>query len=285
MKRPIIKIAKEAPLVGRVINSFISDNPEENAPSIKAVIDNMTPPQSLTVNGDFQINQRGQSEYTANGYTLDMWEAYKSNSTTMSVKKVDNGVELYADKIIGYRQRNAYANGIGKPITICCALDGTDYAFTHNLTQEAKSFPLIENVNLSMEYTASNNVEYGIWLKDGKKHTVNYLKIYEGSIKYKNQKEDKATELMRCLSYARKFLINWTGYGTKGKEVQLELPFEIPMASKPSIIVNSIGNINKLEMKTYTVSTNRFIFVATVNETGDFYMYDREIFLSAEPLS
>lgn len=39
MLRPIKKVLKETPLVGRVINSLVSDNPEENAPSIKAVSD------------------------------------------------------------------------------------------------------------------------------------------------------------------------------------------------------------------------------------------------------
>lgn len=57
MLRKIKKITKETPLIGRVINSFVSDNPEENAPSIQAVIDNVTPPQNLLINGDFLINQ------------------------------------------------------------------------------------------------------------------------------------------------------------------------------------------------------------------------------------
>lgn len=262
MLRPIKKVSKETPLVGRVINSFVSDNTEENAPSIQAVIDNMTPPQSLTVNGDLKINQRGKSEYTVNGYTLDMWEAYKSNSTAISVKKVDNGVELYADKILGFRQRNAYTNGIGKPITICCGLDGTDYAFTNNLTQEPKSFPLIENVNLSMEYTASNNIEYGIWLKDGKKHTVNYLKIYDGSIKYKNQKEDKATAFMRCsskifrgrlyaLPYAHK---GGTQYYFRGVTNYPNLMFNNPVIQYNAIDLPNVGNLQPSDISGIAVS-------------------------------
>lgn len=61
MMRTIRKKARQTPLIGRVVDALFSENPRENAPSIQAVLNNMTPNKNLLINAFFQIWQRGES--------------------------------------------------------------------------------------------------------------------------------------------------------------------------------------------------------------------------------
>lgn len=62
-----------------------------NAPSVNAVKNAFSNP-NLLINGDFKVNQRGQTTYTATGttsYTLDRWKWYAASGSTIS--KNDDG--------------------------------------------------------------------------------------------------------------------------------------------------------------------------------------------------
>ena len=63
---------------------------------------------NLVINGDFQINQRGKSEYGENGYTLDMWNCILTNGNKLSQLPSGYGVlinKVKANQTV-LRQRN-----------------------------------------------------------------------------------------------------------------------------------------------------------------------------------
>ena len=53
--------------------------------------------QNLAINGDFQINQRGKSEYGENGYTLDMWNCILTNGNKLS--QLPSGYGVLINKV------------------------------------------------------------------------------------------------------------------------------------------------------------------------------------------
>lgn len=254
----------------------------------QAVIDNMTPPQNLLVNGDFQINQRGQSEYIHNGYTLDMWKAYKSNSTTMSVKQVENGVELYADKIIGLSQGVSYKNALSKIFTLVVSLDDTVYSFVSTIQTTPTDYDILPNINLSTEYIEESNIiNVGIWLKDGVKHTVNYINLFEGDIAYPHVVEDKAIALMRCqrkiIRLKKIIFAKISGVTFVGGFL-----FPVELDSFPSVVLNSIKEsaterpLEGYDAIEYNTQGVNYVDVAEQQTTQSFVTLD--ITFSCEPL-
>lgn len=95
---------------------------------------------NLLDNSDFQnpVNQRGQSSYTAAGYTLDRWHQNNAGTVTQS----DNGVTITPTAPTSYFFRQflsdeTIARITGKTVTIaCCTSDGTVYSATGTIPSE-----------------------------------------------------------------------------------------------------------------------------------------------------
>lgn len=196
----LIKTSQTTPIQA-VTETTLESNSNINAPTIKAVVDSLYRP-NLLVNGDFQINQRGQSEYTGfktGSYNLDMWKNWFGSSTTKSVEQVENGIDIYGDKTIALEQFVDYKNGIDKMFSIGCSFDNKRYEFTFTLTDTSQPLVIKENVNLSVKYEVEKKcIGVALWCNDGVKHTVNYIDLFEGAIAYPHTKEDYTVALMRC---------------------------------------------------------------------------------------
>lgn len=94
MLKAIRKITQSTPLIGVIVDSFKSSNPRQNAPSIQAVIDNLDR-TNLVMNSDFKIWQRGEELTITNGqYSADRWRLYAPNTTSVTLKKVENGLQV-----------------------------------------------------------------------------------------------------------------------------------------------------------------------------------------------
>ena len=75
---------------------------------------------NLLINGDFQVNQRGQSSYTCDGtkrvYGVDMWSFSKSNTF---MKVTENGIETklnIGDKVTFVAAPKVFGDGYVLPI-------------------------------------------------------------------------------------------------------------------------------------------------------------------------
>ena len=91
--------------------------------------------ENLLDNPDFRINQRGQTEYAAAGYTVDRW-----NINIGKVEPAANGIVITNNGtgIMRLRQNTefGYAQIAGKPLSVSVRAGGTTYSATANVPAE-----------------------------------------------------------------------------------------------------------------------------------------------------
>lgn len=210
----IKKISTSLVSTGEIIDSLQS-NSSTNAPSIRAVVDNMTPPQNLLINGDFQINQRGKTEYNESKdgtYTLDMWRTRQGNysNAIKMIPKSGGGVTIIlpSDGInAGFNQCLPMdESNLGKKFVAVVSKDGKvyDYKFTLATTDVGKY--LESGVKLSVTYDNVNKyIRFALYFENSslqsKTFDIDYCDLYPGEIAYPHQKEDDAIALLRCQDY------------------------------------------------------------------------------------
>ena len=160
---------------------------------------NRLAPQNMLVNGDFKINQRGQTTYYANGtnwlYTVDMW-------------RINNHSKLYVnDEYIRFHKVDSNQQALlnqavkteGKSITLIKVkkINGTatvrfgDSTVTKTITQSG--IFTIEN-DTPISSVAIDLVTNGHYID------IEYIDLFEGSIAYPHVEEDDAIALSRCMS-------------------------------------------------------------------------------------
>ena len=213
------KKAQATPVVGVILDSLKSENPTQNAPSIQAVLNNLRPRQ-LLINGDFQINQRGQSEYTGQGvYSLDMWQIHAVNGNTISQLESGYGVlinKVQANQTV-LRQYEQYATreDIGKQFT-CCYDFESDVTFINEIgfgkqrvslqvEQGRKRYSHTFTLNESdfedndvLCFLVFNNTQDNVQLK------VYNADLFEGDIVYPHVKKSYQDDLWECMKYVQK---------------------------------------------------------------------------------
>lgn len=246
--RTIRKKLKETPLVGRVVNALVSDNPEENAPSIKAVLDNLRPKQ-LLINNDFQINQREQSEYTTKGYSLDMW-LLAGDPFNGSLKINDNGTITITNKSTAYMYLSQKMNLQGKHIAVVKVVNKsgncTQYFGGTNLSKEL-------NVGVNSFGINQNFTEVGIRLGTNSSITVEYIDLFEGNIAYPHVKKRYSDDLLECRQYHKKQTISCVvAYKyTSGEYMyygNIEPMFKTPTVKVlNAIVTDTSGNTNEFD--------------------------------------
>lgn len=220
------KKAQATPLVGVILDSLKSENPRQNAPSIQAVIDNMTPPQNLLVNGDFQIWQRGStftlSHDERTEYVADMWFVW--NGQGIIEKKQGGGLIS--------RQANTISQIIeleeGKTYTLYFNVNGIEL-IKHIIAGQ-------DSGDARYTFYKRTNGDYLIGIKLDNE-TLNWACLFEGDIAYPHSKEDKAVALMRC-QHKIFVITNITGM-VNGSVKNLYTSIQQNLDSSPSVVVES----------------------------------------------
>lgn len=158
-------------------------------------------PRQLLVNNDFQINQRGKTEYTTKGYSLDMW-LLAGDPFNGSLKINDNGTITITNKSTAYMYFSQKMNLQGKYIAVVKVVNKsgncTQYFGGTNLSKEL-------NVGVNSFGINQNFTEVGIRLQANSSITVEYIDLFEGDIAYPHVKEDKDIALMKCRNYIRRY--------------------------------------------------------------------------------
>lgn len=175
----------------------------------------VTPPFSnpnLLINGDFQINQKGQIEYSVTNsdlFTLDRWRIIGANATA-KLTKLDNGVRLqnadtgsvvltqriYIEKVSNYTIVINAKNIVGNVVVEIYDM-GSGYEI-HNLKNGRNVFKV---TNQSLKDITPTIVGIG-------SIEIEYIDVYEGDIAYQHIKEDPAIALLRCIPYYQVLNIN-----------------------------------------------------------------------------
>ena len=252
-------------------------------------------PRQLLVNPDFQINQRGQSEYnfSKNGnYGLDMWQHRQGNYTgALVVTPIKGGgVHIKLDTNVGGGLRQVFKTDelkAGQQYTTVISIDNVEYTGTIELSNSSK---IIDNDLFQLEFAIADDiVNYSLWIKqNGFEGDINYCNLWEGDIAYPHVKEDEAIALMRCMEYVErlKFAVTCTGsYFISGST------YMFPKKELPTIrflsVKNQDGDLTTSDFSTTNYDKYFLNFIRYKNgsaATLSAQTLSFEVLISCEPL-
>lgn len=218
---------------------------------------------NLLINGDFQVNQRGQSSYTCDGtkrvYGVDMWSFSKSNTF---MKVTENGIETNAPISQMFNKLKS-----GMKYTIVCSVDNVV------LVKSIVGGTYDTGTSQTIMYLTFNDVERIVITPNGTQ-AINYIDLYEGEIVYKHQKEDYAIALTRCQRQLYKGTFFGVIYGYAGGTkyyYQGVTNFPVEMVDVPAITFTSIEvpNVGFLSAdKVFLRVTNKYIGKTSTADLG-----------------
>lgn len=251
----------------------------------QAVIDNMTPPQNLLINGDFQIWQRGES-FTIEGdeafhYTADMWCVYASTGQAIEVNRITDGLQFSGATAIMQRMN---------PLEV-----GKNYTFVCRVNDDVKTLPIVGGTyteNNFLRYDKSGSYEQ-FQIKSNGITNIASARLWEGNTIYKLIQEDDATALMRCMKKIQS-LVDFTIGGRlilfllNGSNVLQGIPFFMPMDSVPTVESIEIMYSNGQSAKGITATSSKNeITRIDINDSDLFensYAYLNKLIVTCEPL-
>lgn len=248
------------------------------------------------------INQRGKTEYTGAGYTVDMWKLDKDGCkatigdsgievTNLSSTELCHLYQVTSDRIIK----------TGDSITISIKFsNGTVLSNSGVVTEDGAIAPITDSDGNTFYYAAGSKW-FVAAIKPNKTINIEWAKLELGSVATPFTPPDPATELVKCQRY---YYQSWEGENpstsgvlcvpaiTKTRTMSIDYPVE--MAKKPTIMIcTSDGTMNAVkawssgdivsDVATHYVSTKRFI---VGNESSSFVAgagYGFHYSASAEP--
>lgn len=227
----------------------------------------LTAPQNLLVNGDFKINQRGQSSYEINNstwiYSIDLW---RINGMKLQVNS-DETITLTALNEVNYFQQiveNANYQ-TGDKLVLSLYIDGSIKVFN---IQIGTTDYVDEKVSIFASYNEEQKKIYLSLSLNQKSNsiTLKWIRLNEGSIAYSHIEEDDATAMMRCLRYLYKGQLTGVMYGnasTSDYWYSGVSVYPLEMASTPTATYDliSIPNIGTLQPSSIvsTAVTTRYL--------------------------
>ncbi len=256
----------------------------------------MTAPQNLLINGDFQINQRGKSEYIEtryiNIYTLDCWIMASTESTGQcKIEKLEEGIKVTYSKIMGLMQYVKISCNEGDKFTCALKIDGNIIAKTYSIKNDVMQTQEIgfNKSTMNVIYDSENKkIQFSIYLKDNSTHVIEYVDMFSGSIAYLHQKEDKTLSLTRCLPFCEraKFTVTATGsYFMNG------FSYKMSKENNPIInilsVANSDGAVNKEDFSFSVIDKYFANFIRYKNgscESLKNNVYTFDVLVTCEPL-
>lgn len=150
---------------------------------------------NLLINPNFIINQRGKTEYTSNGYTVDRWSAYN-----VTVNRIQNGgVNLT------FKSKGSFTQVLEKNVeNVTLSIKVTQITGTVKLVCASKDI----DINKPGVYSLSNNVDTSISqislynkTETSASMTVEWIKLEQGSIATTFIAPNVANELTKCKRY------------------------------------------------------------------------------------
>lgn len=256
----------------------------------------MTAPQNILINGDFQINQRGKSEYIEtryiNIYTLDCWIMASTEGTGQcKIEKLEEGIKVTYSKIMGLMQYVKISCNEGDKFTCALKIDGNIIAKTYSIKNDVMQTQEIgfNKSTMNVIYDSENKkIQFSIYLKDNSTHVIEYVDMFSGSIAYLHQKEDKTLSLTRCLPFCEraKFTVTATGsYFMNG------FSYKMSKENNPIInilsVANSDGAVNKEDFSFSVIDKYFANFIRYKNgscESLKNNVYTFDVLVTCEPL-
>ena len=205
-------------------------------------------PRNLLDNSDFRkpVNQRGQTDYTSNGYTIDRWEIYSGAIGVSSLGYITTSGQMYqkiaipTDKVYTF----AIKNDAGIALVTGIPANGIHSATLGNAL--IKLATIDEYVEVVIEPSEGNSVAGGYWaaLYEGS-YTADALPPYVP--------KGYAAELAECMRYYQKFQMLVGTSANAAQRVFVVLPvamritptiaYELMAGAQPNNVVAQARNI------------------------------------------
>lgn len=246
---------------------------------------------NILINGDFAINQRGQTSYTgATNYTVDRWQRGTSFITASVLNK---GVRLTAstsattgENFYLYNQTiEDYAKYAGQIVTASLAYENNTFANgkinircdnTSNYSSATMSTSGIITFTLTLPSSITSSLKLIITGShtNGTAETIDllYAKLELGSIATPFIPPLTAEELPKCQRYYQKIMtlsgLNIFGFGVLRDTTNLRtaVPISVPLRTTPTVAVIGSRSFNFATNTTYTPDGATTISGASPNQ-------------------
>ena len=242
---------------------------------------------NFLINGDFRVNQRGQSTYslTANNYTVDRWLGFAG----LDVSVVSNGgvlIENTNSSGCGWFQQKFEENFEvfkGKTITISAKVGGKIYSGTATIPESEPAVQtniidvlLEDNNHLRLTYLTNGQIVFNFYVNAGTTLEIEYAKLEFATSATAFEPRPYAEELAKCQRYYE-LSNNNTIYKfarSAGQFYDPRMVFHTEKRTSPTIILYSsndgeegclYSNIN-YEVSQLYVNKNGFSIQATNND-------------------
>ena len=190
-------------------------------------------PRNLLDNSDFTnpVNQRGQTDYTSNGYTIDRWELYFGAVGVSSLGYITTSGQMYQKIAIPTDKLYTFAieNDAGIAVVTGIPANGIHSATLGNAL--IKLATIGEYVEVVIEPSEGYNIACAYWaaLYEGS-YTADTLPPYVP--------KGYAAELAECQRYFRKTVLH--GVAETAKYIAPANTFEPPFRIVPTITADTI---------------------------------------------
>ena len=248
------------------------------SPTIDLLLQNLSNP-NLLINGDFRVNQRGQTVYEAPTgaatYTVDRW--FISNKRKITVNDGYITLESTIDGSTAYiNQRiEGLKWGDGKAYTVSANIDGQVKTMTliNDGTAHSKVFEdgiglafglatgMTDIITISVGYEAGGT---GI--------NIYWVKLEQGSVATPFVPRPYAEELAICQRYYVKLLGNFGGGNINGKYVYVSVATPTSLRIAPTIShqsclieLNGVDDRNVSSLQNMTLSNNSIYLLVTLS--------------------
>ena len=196
---------------------------------------------NLLINPDFKINQRGQSEYTAAGYTVDRWAAQPNCKVT---PKSSGGVRLDCLGTVGTGFYQKYDGDLsGNTVTLSLKASGSGSLRLGVWGTSIKTVTLDDTPRVySHTFELGDDPAFGMWLSaNGEYAEIEWTKFEIGSIATPFVPPEATIELLKCRRYYQKlcfFRVPMAYHDVN--HITWFIPF-VPMRTLPTVTINTDG--------------------------------------------
>lgn len=228
---------------------------------------------NLLINGDFNVNQRGQSSYSGENakatYTLDMW--YLSASAYVSATINSDGSVTFTNSHPS--SELSLSQGIdgepSYPLTAVIKLQGEE-PVSANFTAAGR-VAISDDCAVQIMDDGNGHI-FQIRCSAGKSITIEYAALYEGEVAFNHVREDYETALMRCERYLEVGMYACYGHG---KYFIQGFTYRAPKADIPTVTIQYVDNDSGTMQESFeALSQNSYAcpFIRLTNGTAESIM-------------
>lgn len=239
--------------------------------------------------GQFPINQRGQTSYSNDGYTIDRWKSGTYGIAEITASGVNFGKTIAPN---GYNLYSQYVpiddSWVGKTFTLSAlgseglvkgsgVLSASNYVDTNSVSNTYSRFRYkYDNTNKCVSVDAimdlTNIIWYAVKFELGSEQTLAHLENGEWVL---NEIPDYGEELAKCQRFYRPLGIGeWFLGQSDGTDhhMWLSAKFDPPMAGTPTLsIIDTNINFAGMWIATDINNTSASIVSANANPNGVIY--------------